>query len=85
MDKYAQYCYNSLMETSDGRKFLDDLEYSGDLKPVSGKKDIKEDNNGRLCKFCGSLDIIERSVQTRSLDEGETLYTVCKTCKKVSF
>lgn len=85
MDKYAQYCYDSLMETKEGRKFLENLAYSEDLKPVSGKIDIKEDNSGRLCKFCKSLDIIERSVQTRSLDEGETLYTVCKTCKKVSF
>ncbi len=91
MDNYADYCYGSLAESPEGIKFLENLGFFSkedilELKPVSGSEEkvttIKRLNKTVTCKFCNSPDIVERSVQTRSLDEGETLYTVCRSCKK---
>lgn len=91
MDNYTDYCYESLADSTEGTKFLENLGFFCkqdiiDLKPVSGTDEkniaIKRLNKIVVCKFCNSPDIIERSVQTRSLDESETLYTVCKSCKK---
>jgi DNA-directed RNA polymerase subunit M/transcription elongation factor TFIIS len=34
------------------------------------------------CKFCQSNDVIERSEQLRSMDEGETVIKYCRHCNK---
>lgn len=86
MDQYSDYCYGYLADFPEGIKFLKNLGFYNKedilkLKPVSGKE-VQNDESLTTCKFCKLPNAIQRSIQTRSLDEGETLYTICKSCGK---
>ena len=49
------------------------------LKDVLGKMEIAD--SVTRCR-CGSFKVLERSVQTRSADEGATSFYHCTTCKR---
>lgn len=56
---------------------------SGDQKKVMvidlGIEDL---GTVTVCRYCNGNNVKTQSVQTRSADEGATLFCVCKDCKK---
>lgn len=51
------------------------------MKPNMDIKIKKTDKNNIQCTKCKNYDTITRSVQIRSVDEGETVIFFCNTCK----
>lgn len=84
IDDYSKYCFDVIKSVDEN--YLKKIGFTSEkdirdlfLERVSVYKENKSEQE---CKFCHKKDIIQRSVQTRSIDEGETLITYCNNCKK---
>lgn len=70
------------MLTDDERLFLD-----ANKIPVMPNKKAEAfinllSNTGLVCKFCKKNNVLYRPVQTRSMDEGMTIFHACMDCGK---
>jgi DNA-directed RNA polymerase subunit M/transcription elongation factor TFIIS len=90
-----KYCFDFTASTEKGKKFLkkNGFETFEDVLELYAEKERRKkiqyntniesviiNNKIILCKKCNSGNIKQISVQTRSLDEGETQYIYCKSC-----
>ena len=84
IDDYSKYCFDILKRSCP--QYLKDIGFETEESIANlNKKDIhvkNTSNNDIHCKYCNSNNIVQRSVQMRSSDEGETLVTYCNECKK---
>ena len=84
MDEYSLYCFRILQSTTEGVTYLKSIGFTSDQDVIAlGESKINEENRaGPVCVICGGTDTVQRSVQIRSADEGETTIRYCKKCAK---
>jgi DNA-directed RNA polymerase subunit M/transcription elongation factor TFIIS len=84
IDEFSQYCFDQLKEKDP--EFLQEIGFTSEKDIANLSKEnvyYRNDKSSDIsCKFCKSLDTIQRSVQIRSVDEGESLINYCNDCKK---
>lgn len=89
MDEYSEYCYKYLKYKDPEylKKIgFDTEEKIIELTTTSNKieKEQNKNNSQIECPLCKSKNTEIRSQQTRSVDEGESTFILCRNCMKVS-
>jgi DNA-directed RNA polymerase subunit M/transcription elongation factor TFIIS len=82
IDEYSKYCFDVIKSVDE--KYLEKIGFvtEKDIRDLFSEKIFVQKKREKKCKFCKSFTIIERSIQIRSMDEGETLIHYCSNCKK---
>ena len=95
MDEYSKRCIRYLLENDIGllTKYVngscnsnvvltgmntDDIERI--ILDATLEKDVRIEESAITCRKCGKNTVIHREIQSRSADEGASVYYMCRSC-----